>query len=84
MVREFEKGASEVLEQVAQRDQNASHELLDPKFKTWDKKHALFTLAERVGPGVFVNSNCCQAKLDKTWIGETTLSTSFFAVSNNV
>jgi len=77
---QFESSASSALKRLWQTDQNASFKLLDRKCSTWGKQPDVFTLADSIGPGEFVNNNCCQAKLDKTWIGKKSF-TSFFKVS---
>jgi len=82
--REFETGAYTVLDRLSEKSQVASDALLTRELLAWGKKKNMFTLAESVGGADFVNSNSCQTKLDKTWIGETKPSTSALAVGVNV
>jgi len=76
---EFETCASIVLDGLCENDQNKSYELLTGELRTWREQN-LFSLAEDVGQGDFVNNKCCQTKLDKIWLGKTTQSTSVFTV----
>jgi len=73
-----------VLDRLSEKSQVASDALLTRELLAWGKKKNMFTLAESVGGADFVNSNCCQTKLDKTWIRETKPSTSALAVGVNV
>jgi len=79
MDREFEMGASIVLDQLCEKDQDKSYELLTQERPAWREQN-LFSLAEDVGQGDFVNNKCCQTKLDKIWFGKTKPSTSVFTV----
>jgi len=81
--REFEVSASMVLDRLCEKHPETSHELLTRKLPTW-RQQDLFSLAEDVGQGDFVNNKCCQTKLDSIWYGQTTASTSVLTVGASI
>ena len=69
-IREYEEDSSTVLEQLSEKEQKKSFELLKRDLSRWGKQK-MFLLAEKVDGTDFVRNNCCQTYLDKTWIGRT-------------
>jgi len=65
--REYEEDSSTVLEQFFEKDQRKTFELIARKLSRWEK------IVDGNDFVVIVRNNCCQAYLDKTWIGRTSV-----------
>jgi len=77
--REFDKGASIVLELLHEVNKHDSYDLLTRELPAWGRQN-LFSLADCVGESDFVNNHCCQTKLDRIWVGETAPTASILTV----
>jgi len=67
--RKFEKNASGVLEELYERDQAMSRELLLRQLNSWGGQ-TLFAVADKAEQMDFMEQDCCQTKLNKLWFGK--------------
>jgi len=79
MTREFEKNASELVEELYELDQDKSHLLLDRQLATW-KRSSVLKLADSANLMDFMEQDCCQTKLDTIWRGKLSTSTAWWQV----